>query len=192
MQLSQFLAELDGLLAEAQAAFAAAADTAALEAARIEFLGAAKGRLKNVQKGLGAVAKEDKPAAGKRFNEVKSEIEAAFAAAQQRISSAGVAKKEGTQFDPTLPGQRLRLGRLHPITQTIEELKDIMGRLGFTPAEGPEIEDEWHNFEALNIPPEHPARDPLENFYLSVQSPKSKVQGQERATLDLGPGTLDL
>ena len=74
MQLSQFLAELDGLLAEAQAAFAAAADTAALEAARIEFLGAAKGRLKNVQKGLGAVAKEDKPAAGKRFNEVKTAI----------------------------------------------------------------------------------------------------------------------
>ena len=60
------------------------------------------------------------------------------------------------------------MGRLHPITQTIEELKDIMGRLGFSVAEGPEIEDEWHNFEALNIPAEHPARDPLDNFYLSV------------------------
>jgi phenylalanyl-tRNA synthetase alpha chain len=72
------------------------------------------------------------------------------------------------QFDPTVPGVRPRLGHLHPITQTIEELKDIMGRLGFTTVEGPEIEDEWHNFEALNIPLAHPARDPLDNFYLSV------------------------
>src|SRR5947209_2855014 len=168
MNLPQFLAELESLLANARASFNAATDAAALEGARIEFLGAAKGRLKDVQKGLGALAKDDKPAAGKRFNEAKSEIEAAFAAAQQRIGSAGGAKKEGPRFDPTLPGERLRLGRLHPITQTIEELKDIMGRLGFSPADGPEIEDEWHNFEALNIPAEHPARDPLDNFYLAV------------------------
>ncbi|HZN33601.1 MAG TPA: phenylalanine--tRNA ligase subunit alpha [Pirellulaceae bacterium] len=168
MNLAQFLADLDGLLAEAQAAFDAAADPPALEAARIEFLGAAKGRLKAVQKGLGAVAKEDKPAAGKRFNEVKSLVESAFEAAQQRATVAGPAAKGGSQFDPTVPGAPLRLGRLHPITQTIEELKDIMGRLGFSAADGPEIEDEWHNFEALNIPLDHPARDPLENFYLSV------------------------
>ena len=76
-----------------------------------------------------------------------------------------------TQFDPTLPGRQLRLGRLHPITQTIEELKGIMGRLGFSVADGPEVEDEWHNFEAMNIPLEHPARDPLDNFYLSVAGP---------------------
>jgi phenylalanyl-tRNA synthetase alpha chain len=170
MNLDQFLAELDALLAEANAAFAAASDAAALEAARIEFLGAAKGRLKSVQKGLGAIAKEDKPAAGKRFNEVKTQIEAAFTAAQERGAAAGGAKKSGPQFDPTLPGQPLRVGRLHPITQTIEELKEIMGRLGFSLADGPEIEDEYHNFEALNIPAAHPARDPLENFYLSVAS----------------------
>src|SRR5437868_12653971 len=161
MDLSQFVADLDRLLAEGQGAFSSASDAAALEAARIEFLGAAKGRLKNVQKGLGAVPKEDKPAAGKRFNEVKTQIEAAFETAQQRIASAGAAKQTGPQFDPTVPGERPRIGRLHPLTQTIEELKDIMGRLGFTPAEGPEIEDERHNFEALNIPLEHPARDPL-------------------------------
>ena len=67
-----------------------------------------------------------------------------------------------------MPGVRLRLGRLHPVTQTIDELKEIMGRLGFTAADGPEVEDAWHNFEALNIPPAHPARDPLENFYLAA------------------------
>jgi phenylalanyl-tRNA synthetase alpha chain len=177
MNLAQFLAELDALLAEAQGAFDAAADGAALEAARIEYLGAAKGRLKAVQKGLGAVAKEDKPAAGKRFNEVKTAIEAAFDAAQQRATAAGPAKQAGPQFDPTIPGKPLRLGRLHPITQTIEELKDIMGRLGFSPADGPEIEDEYHNFEALNIPLEHPARDPLDNFYLSVAS-KAATSGR--------------
>jgi len=168
MNLAQFLAELDALLAEARSAFAAATDAAALEGARIEFLGAAKGRLKTVQKWLGAVAREDKPAAGKRFNEVKTDVEAAFAAAQERVASQGATQKSGSQLDLTLPGTRLRLGRLHPLTQTIEELKDIMGRLGFSPADGPEVEDEWHNFEALNIPPEHPARDPLENFYLAV------------------------
>jgi phenylalanyl-tRNA synthetase alpha chain len=165
---AQFLADLDALLAEASAAFSAAADGEALEAARIEFLGAAKGRLKAVQKGLGTVAKEDKPAAGKRLNEVKEAIETAFTSAKDRLESAGPAAAGGARFDPTLPGRPLRVGRLHPISQTIDELKDIMGRLGFTPAEGPEIEDERHNFEALNIPLEHPARDPLDNFYLAV------------------------
>ncbi len=110
----------------------------------------------------------DKRAAGMRFNEVKQEVQAAFEAAQQRLASSGSEATSDIAFDPTLPGTPLRLGRLHPITQTIEELKDIMGRLGFTPAEGPEIEDERHNFEALNIPPEHPARDPLDNFYLAT------------------------
>jgi len=191
MNLAEFLTDLDRLLAEAQVALGAAGDSTALEEARIDFLGAAKGRLKNIQKNLGAVAKEDKPAAGKRFNEVKTAVEAAFAAAQERLAAGGGPQKAGPQFDPTLPGERTRLGRLHPITQTIDELKDIMGRLGFSPAEGPEIEDEYHNFEALNIPLEHPARDPLDNFYLTVQGPKSKVQRHEPKTLDLGPRTSD-
>src|SRR5262245_5970349 len=193
MNLAEFLADLDGLLAEATASFGQAGDAAALEAARVEFLGAAKGRLKNVQKGLGALGKEDKPAAGKRFNEVKTQIEAAFAAAQERITAAGTTKESGSQFDPTLPGQPLRLGRLHPLTQTIEELKEIMGRLGFSPAEGPEIEDEYHNFDALNIPLEHPARDPLDNFYLGVESRKSKLESQETKGIDdPRPSTFDL
>ena len=117
------------------------------------------GRLKAVQKGLGAVAAPDKPAAGKRFNQVKLALDAALATAQERLSGNAVAER-AEPFDPTVPGGRefekgrhpFMLGHLHPLTQTIEELKDIMGRLGFTVAEGPEVEDEWHNFEALNIP----------------------------------------
>ena len=180
MSLDQFLAEADGLVKEASGAFESARDAEALEAARIEFLGAAKGRLKAIQKQLGAVAKEDKPAAGKRFNEAKTQIEGAFEAAQERLKGGGGASGEASQFDPTLPGKPLRLGRLHPITQTIEELKDIMGRLGFSPADGPEIEDEWHNFEALNIPLEHPARDPLDNFYLAVAGKQALAPNSQK------------
>jgi len=176
--LAEFLAELDQLQADAESAFQAATDAEALEAARIEFLGAKSGRLKAVQKGLGAVGKDDKPAAGKRFNEVKQAIDAAFEAAQARASAGGGKQAASAEFDPSLPGRRPRLGHLHPITQTIEDLKEIMGRLGFTVTEGPEIEDEWHNFEALNIPAEHPARDPLENFYLSTAQALAKSSGQ--------------
>jgi phenylalanyl-tRNA synthetase alpha chain len=178
MALPEFLANLDQLAADGAAAFAQASDAAGVEAARVEFLGAKSGRLKAVQKGLGGVAGPDKPAAGKRFNEVKTQLEAALAAAQERLAAGGAAESSAGApgFDPTLPGSReleqgrypLVMGHLHPLTQTIEELKDIMGRLGFTVADGPEVEDEWHNFEALNIPPSHPARDPLENFYLAT------------------------
>jgi phenylalanyl-tRNA synthetase alpha chain len=165
--LAEFLSELDALEGAARTSFGAAADAAALEAARIEYLGAKAGHVKDAQQGLGKVDKTDKPAAGKRFNEVKQAVEAAFAAAQEALASK--AKPQAVAaFDPTLPGKPVRLGRLHPITQTIAEMKDIMGRLGFSAVEGPEIEDEWHNFEALNIPKSHPARDPLDNFFLST------------------------
>ena len=168
MALAELLAELDNLAREATEVFASVQDAASLEAARIEFVGARSGRLKDAQKGLGQVDKADKPAAGKRFNEVKQQIEAALAATAERLAQKGGGKTETRQYDPTVPGLRPRLGHLHPITQTIEELKEIMGRLGFTVADGPEVEDPWHNFEALNIPLEHPARDPLENFYLAT------------------------
>ncbi len=169
MALDEFLASLDRVAGQAQAAFAAAADSGAIEAARIELLGAKGGRLRAIQKGLGKVDKADKPAAGKRFNEVKRLVEAALAEAQQRLESVPETVA-GEAFDPTLPGKPLRLGKLHPITQTIRAMKEIMGRLGFSAVEGPEIEDDWHNFEALNIPLTHPARNPLENFYLSHRS----------------------
>jgi len=168
MALAEFLAELDELVRQASAQFEAAGDETALEAARIEFLGAKSGRLKAAQKGLARIDKADKPAAGKRFNQAKQRIDAAFEQAQHRLQQAARSVPATEQFDPTIPGIRPRLGRLHPITQTIEEMKDIMGRLGFTVAEGPEVEDPWHNFDALNIPADHPARDPLDNFYLAT------------------------
>ncbi|MEQ8786750.1 MAG: phenylalanine--tRNA ligase subunit alpha [Pirellulaceae bacterium] len=175
MALEEFLKQLDDLGGQAEAAFGAAVDADALEAARVEFLGAKSGRLKAVQKQLGSVDKADKPAAGKRLNDVKNQIQAAFEQAQQRLTG-GAAAGDGEPFDRTLPGMPRRIGRLHPITQTIEELKDIMGRLGFSAADGPEIEDELHNFVSLNIPADHPARDPLENFYLSTARKTSRAE----------------
>jgi phenylalanyl-tRNA synthetase alpha chain len=177
MSLAAFISDLDQLVAAATSALDAAGDRAALETARIEFLGAKSGKLKAAQKQLGTVAGADKPVAGKKFNEVKTAIEAAFDAAQARLEASTATKPTGPQFDITLPGTALRIGRLHPITQTIEELKDIMGRLGFTATDGPEIEDERHNFEALNIPREHPARDPLDNFYLATANKQQSEGG---------------
>lgn len=168
MAIEQFVQQLDDLATAASNAFNSAANSEQLDAARVEFLGAKKGKLKAIQKELGAIAKEDKKTAGQKLNEVKKQIQSAFDSAKQRIEGGGAKRVADPKFDATLPGPQLRVGKLHPITQTISELKDIMGRLGFTPAEGPEIEDDWHNFQALNIPKIHPARDPLDNFYLSV------------------------
>jgi len=130
MALADFTKQLDDLETQAVQAFGSAATAEAVEAARVEFLGAKQGRLKAAQKGMGAIDKSDRPAAGKRFNEVKERIESAFKAASERLTATPTAaKKEGPQFDPTVPGTPFRIGRLHPITQTMEELKDIMGRL---------------------------------------------------------------
>ena len=165
--LESFLTELERLRGAAASSLAAAADAAAVEQARIEFVGARSGQLKAVQKLLGGIAPVDKPEAGRRFNEVKAAIAELFAAAQGRTTAAADAAV-GPALDVTLPGTAQLLGHLHPVTQTIRRVQEIMGRLGFESVDGPEVEDPWHNFEALAIAPEHPARDPLDNFYLAV------------------------
>lgn len=144
-------------------------DAAALESARVAFLGAKSGRLKIAQRGLGQLEKADKPAGGKHFNAIKQVVDSLFTAAQERIAAPTEAHS-GSAVDVTLPGESIRLGRVHPLTQTIRRVAAIMSHLGFEVVEGPEVEDQWHNFEALAIPAEHPARDPLDNFYLSVAS----------------------
>ena len=183
MSIEEFVKQLDELAQRADAAFTSAGDAAALDEARVVFLGAKKGELKALQKNMGAVPRESKKEAGMKFNAVKQSVQGAFEAAQVRLSHGDDADAADPKIDPTLPGTKIRVGRLHPITQTINELKDIMGRLGFTPADGPEVEDDYHNFEALNIPRTHPARDPLDNFYLSV------AQAQADGSL-CGDGTL--
>jgi phenylalanyl-tRNA synthetase alpha chain len=168
MALDQFLTALDSMLGEARACLETVDSAEALEQLRVKYTGAKSGALKSVQKMLAGIEVKDKPAAGKRFNEVRDGIEGALAQASQRLGCSNQQESVGPAFDPTLPGLRPRLGTIHPITQSLEHLKEIMGRLGFNVTEGPEIEDPWHNFVALNIPEDHPARDPLDNFYLAT------------------------
>lgn len=151
--------------AEALAALNAARSLADLEPVRIQFLGKKQGKLKDLQAVVGKVPPEDRPAVGKRFNDVRDRVTAKLEERQHQLQQPQLA---ATAIDLTLPGVQPKLGRLHPLTQTIEEFKDIMGRFGFEVVDGPELEDEYHNFDALNIPAEHPARDPLDNFFLAA------------------------
>jgi phenylalanyl-tRNA synthetase alpha chain len=151
----------------ALAAISSAADAPALEAVRVEYAGKKHGRMRDVQALLGKADPAERPVLGKRFNEAKTNVETALETRQKELTRP---KAIAGGLDLTLPGTPLRLGKKHPLVQTIDELKDIMGRFGFSVAEGPEVEDERHNFEALNIPLEHPARDPLDNFYLAAAS----------------------
>lgn len=155
--------QLEQYQTDAVAAIESAADAQTLEQVRIDFLGKKKGRLKDLQKLLGQVSADQRPVLGKRFNEVKQQVEQRW---QERAEQLARPAEDRTGIDITLPGVPLRMGTEHPLTQTMEEFREIMARLGFAVADGPEIEDEFHNFEALNIPYDHPARDPLDNFYL--------------------------
>lgn len=161
--LEAALLELDELQDEAVVAFEAAASPEAVEAARVEFLGQKQGRLKAAQERLRTLPNQAKKSYGQRFNGVKQALETACDAARARLRGRTTA---GDGIDVTLPGIVPRLGHRHPLSQTADELIDIFGRLGFAVARGPEVEDVHHNFDALNIPPVHPARDPLDNFFL--------------------------
>jgi phenylalanyl-tRNA synthetase alpha chain len=183
------IADLDVLEAAGLAAFRQADSPAAVEAVRIEFLGMKQGKIKSAQERIKTLEPAARRGYGQRFNSVKAALEAALEEAQARClemppgrghvsqprrespgAQRGVQRLGDAppQFDITLPGSpRIKLGHRHPLTQTAEELIDLFGRFGFTVARGPEVEDVFHNFEALNIPPTHLARDPADNFYLS-------------------------
>ncbi|HCU25099.1 MAG TPA: phenylalanine--tRNA ligase subunit alpha [Deltaproteobacteria bacterium] len=137
-----------------------------LQELKSEYLGK-KGRLTEVLKEMGRLSAADRPAVGAKSNEVKEHIEARIAEALQQAKSQAIeAELARDRFDPTLPGRPEILGHLHPVTQVMKQCRDIFERLGFVTATGPEIEDEYHNFEALNIPEAHPARDLQDTFYL--------------------------
>ncbi len=158
------LAQLDDTQSKALAELAAAQDLTAVEAWRISWLGA-HGHLKLLMTGLKDVPREQKPATGKRLNELKAALDQAF---ESRKSQVGQGAPKGPTVDVTEPGVELGLGRRHVLSRTVDEIVDVFGRMGFSVAEGPEVEDEWHNFTALNIPESHPARDATDNFYLST------------------------
>jgi phenylalanyl-tRNA synthetase alpha chain len=155
----------------------AATSPDSLESWRVAYLGA-KGRLKAVMPLLKDVPKDEKPAVGKRLNEVKTALESAFET--RKASLAATPRAKGPRVDVTEPGLPLGMGRQHVLTRTIDEITEVFARMGFSVAEGPEVEDEWHNFTALNIPEDHPARSPDDNFFMGggrmLRSQTSTVQ----------------
>lgn len=157
---------LNELRAAALAAISGASTPDALEDVRIAFLGKS-GALKKAQQDLFAKAsKEEKKALGQAFNPLQTELQAAVEARQAELGTVASASATKT-FDYTRPGKTPARGRLHPLTQTIDEVVDIFRRMGFAVEDGPEIEDEFHSFDALNIPEGHLARDPKDNFTLA-------------------------
>jgi phenylalanyl-tRNA synthetase alpha chain len=173
------LDDLRAMESNATAELAGAATAEAVEAWRIKYLGA-KGAVKDAMQRLKEVPPAEKPAAGKAANDLKNSLQAAF---EQRVAAVGAAGRRrwvGEMADITLPGEPVRLGHAHVLTQTVNEICEIFGRMGFVVEYGPEVEDERHNFEALNIPLSHPARDILDNYYIDdrvmLRSQTSTVQ----------------
>ncbi len=157
---------LDALTQAALDAIDQAADLRALEEIRINQLGR-KGQLSQLLKGLGALDAEERPAAGAAINVAKQDVAAAIEARRTVLESAEMAAQfEAETIDVTLPGRGGNLGSLHPVTRTIRRIENIFQSAGFSVAEGPEIEDDFHNFEALNIPVHHPARAMHDTFYI--------------------------
>ena len=161
----------------ARAELANITDAEALEAFRIQYLGR-KGSVTGMLSMIGKLPKEQKRQGGQLANQIKQEITQAFDALKAELASSS--KKSKPMVDVTLPGISTGQGKSHIISQAVSELLEIFGRMGFDIAYGPEVEDEWHNFIALNIPPEHPARDPIDNFYIDestlLRSQTSTIQ----------------
>jgi phenylalanyl-tRNA synthetase alpha chain len=170
---------MDPLKGAALADFQAAGDLAGLEAAKGAWVGP-HGKFTGLMKQLGALPKEDRPAAGKAINAVKAELEAALTARREQLELAAALPKE--PIDWTLPGRPRALGRPHPLTQVTDDIVRSFRKIGFVVADGPEIEDEYHCFDALNTPDDHPARDTQDTFY---------IQGASGTPPDTAPPAAD-
>jgi phenylalanyl-tRNA synthetase alpha chain len=160
------LEELHSAARTAQEEIAAATSREALEQVRVRFLGR-KGLITQALRSLGSLPAEERPHFGQEANRLKKLLETDLEEAQDRLKKAALRAEAAGGLDVTLPGRRPDLGRLHPITQITWEICDIFIRMGFEVVEGPEVETDYYNFEALNIPKDHPARDMQDTFYVS-------------------------
>ena len=158
--------ELTQTVSGALAAVATAASLAELDEQRVRYLGK-KGELTQHLKQLGQLDPDARRARGAEINALKEQLEQGLAARKEQLEAQDLAHKLWSErVDVTLPGRRQAMGGLHPVTRTIERMEAFFESVGFEVVEGPEIEDDWHNFEALNIPPEHPARAMHDTFYI--------------------------
>lgn len=160
---------LDDILKQATSAIQSANDLKSLDDLRVHYLGK-KGQLTDILKTLGQLSPAERPAAGQKINEAKETLLALFAERDQALQAALIASQLASEtIDVTLPGRAGSVGSLHPISKTFAELRNIFTQMGFIIMDGPEIEDDYHNFTALNVPPLHPARAMQDTFYFADQ-----------------------
>jgi phenylalanyl-tRNA synthetase alpha chain len=155
---------IESLRVEAIKAVEAAKDPRSLDAARVRYLGKS-GEISGLSEGMREVAKEDRPRLGKLLNELRQQVQALLDQKEKRLEADADAR-ELLAIDVTLPGTPSAQGSIHPLTQLLDKAVKIFRRLGFALADGPDVETEWHCFDALNTPPDHPARNELDTFYL--------------------------
>ena len=171
------------LKARARAAIAETAGSLSeLNDIRVKILGK-KGELTTLMRSMGALAQEERPRIGKIVNEARAELEELLAKKSEELAQRELAAKiDAEQIDVTLPGRTMQIGHLHPLTITLNRIKKIFLQMGFTVEEGPEIETDYYNFEALNLPKDHPARDMQDSFYITedilLRSQTSPVQAR--------------
>ena len=136
---------------------------------RVKYLGK-KGSLTSALKGMGALSAEERPRIGQVVNDIRAELDQIITTKSDGFKQAELARKLASEkIDVTLPGRKVNVGHKHPLTVTLERIKDIFMRMGFTTAEGPEVEQDYFNFEALNLPKDHPARDMQDSFYITEE-----------------------
>ena len=159
--------QLEAIRQEAEAALQTCTDAKQLDAIRVQYLGK-KGALTAILKQMGKLSAEERPVMGQLANAVRSDIESAITKQQAAIAEAALEQKlQSETLDITLPGKQKKIGGLHPLTIVENEIKEIFLGMGFSVADGPEVEYDYYNFEALNLPPDHPARDTQDTFYIT-------------------------
>ncbi len=166
--MSDLIAQLETLQTEAQTALAAAQSTPETEAWYADYLGR-KGKMTAMLRGLGQLSQEERPLVGKRANEIKEVLDAALAARQEAISAEEMQRALAAEgIDVTMPGRRPQVGKLHPTNQAMREMVDILKQMGFQVYDSPEVETDAYNFELLNFPPDHPAREMQDTFFTTT------------------------
>ena len=187
--MADAVSRIEEVLRQGEAELAAVGDAEALEQFRIKYLGA-KGLVKGLMDLLREVPREQKPAVGQRVNAVRDQLTGAFEAKKQQAAAGGADERDAV--DVTEPGLQPQVGNRHILMKVIDELTELFGRMGFSVATGPEVEDEFHNFVALNIPESHPARDPLDNFYLQEVQGGSAAEPQGSRLLRTQTSTVQI
>ncbi|MBL4817734.1 MAG: phenylalanine--tRNA ligase subunit alpha [Deltaproteobacteria bacterium] len=182
--------QLESIRSEAKLKFSKCKSREELEALRVQFLGK-KGSLATMLKGMGALEPEKRKKLGAEVNSAKSEVEALIEKAKLKLAKKAEGKLLREKIDITLPGKNPAVGSLHPITQTANEILEILSHLGFDPVRGPEIEHDFYNFEALNVPEDHPAREMQDTFYIApevvLRTQTSPVQIRSMLALEKPP-----